>query len=315
MPPSRYDPILAEIMRHASSSYRAHDDNATLNWLEEALHRAPWRTDIRLCLACRHIQHGVPHLAVKEYETILQHQPNETDALFLSAHWHRFLQDHALSAGRLERLGQILPDRAAVLQRIWRHMDAWLNRPVLDTPSASPAPFRNPAVLILGLLLNDDGTLKPGLIARLEMGLALYRGLPNAVFAVSGGVPRAGRVEAVVMREWLEEKGVPSVRIHEEGYSRDIVENLIFSRQVLAGLRVDAVLAVTCAINVRRTGAGLDILSDQYGLHWTTDVVAASGATFEAFADDGRDRLKIYRDSLRTYGIPMMASYPYLAER
>lgn len=313
--PSRYDPLLSEVMRRAAESYRRHDDDATRHWLEEAIQRAPWRIDIRYCLAGCHVQYGTPEQAAEEYEQVLQRVPDEAGALFFSAHWHRYLGKDSIAGKRAVRLERIRPDWAEGLRRVWKHLDTWQRQPVSDVLQESPVQSGKPAILVLGLVLNDDGSPRPGLIARLEKGLELYRRYPGAVMVVSGGVPRSGCVEAVVMGEWLRGRGVEAKWVYEEGYSRDIVENLLFSRQLLAGLQVDAVFGVTCAVNVRRTGVGLDILSEQYGLGWRTEVVAAGGETFGAFVDDGRDGLKLYRDSLRVFGIPMMASYPYLAER
>lgn len=313
--PSRYNASLADAMRNAAESYRRHDDDATRHWLEEALRCAPWRIDIRFCLAGRHIQHGVAELAVEEYERILESVPGEIGALLFSAHWHRFLENDVIAEKRLAQIQTVRPDMGVALERVWSHLDVWQQRSVRDAPREFSRVPRNPAILILGLLLNDDGSPRPGLIARLEKGMELYEKYPNARIIVSGGVPRSGCVEAVIMSEWLRKKGVAAEQIYEEGYSRDIVENLIFSRQILARLNVDAVVGVTCAVNIRRTGSGLGILSERYGLGWEVEAVAASGATYESFTDDGGDRLKLYRDSLRTFGIPMMASYPYLAER
>ncbi len=52
-----------------------------------------------------------------------------------------------------------------------------------------------------------------------------------------------------------------------------------------------------------------------YGEDGSVGSVAASGDSFSGWHDDGGDRLKLYRDALRAYGMPMMHTYPELAER
>ncbi|MCD8140938.1 MAG: YdcF family protein [Planctomycetaceae bacterium] len=167
-----------------------------------------------------------------------------------------------------------------------------------------------PAILVLGHKLADDGSIRPALQERLEKALDAATRYPEAFLIVTGGQPRAGRVEAQAMREWLAERGVAEARIHEEGYARDTVENLIFSRYILDMHAADAAVVVTSGHNVRRAGACLEVLSVDYGSD--RPVFAVSSGQYE---DDGRDRLKVYRDVLRAYGIPMMAAYPHLAER
>lgn len=313
--PIRYESSLTETIIRASECYRRRDDDGTAQWLSEAVRLAPWRTDLRFCLAGRHIQHGVPELAIPVYEETLRIVPGDVDALFFSAHWRRHAGDLARANERLAELRLKNPGKAEILDQIWSVIDQWKTVPVTDAlPDLSGFAGRL-GVVILGLLLNDDGTPRPGLIRRLEKGLAVLESRPDAVVVVSGGMPRSGRVEAVVMREWLEARGIAPERIHEEGYSRDVIENLLFSREILAGLGVDGVIGVSCAINARRTGSGLEILSKQYAHGWKVWFAAASGDTFANFKDDGSDDIKLYRDILRVYGIPMMNSYPYLAER
>ncbi len=117
------------------------------------------------------------------------------------------------------------------------------------------------------------------------------------------------------MGEWLRARGVAGDRIHEEGYSRDLVENAVYSRHILDLLDIGAALVVNAAGNIRRTGAAFEAVARACGSAWSVRAVCASGRSFEQFADDGSDRLKLYRDAIRAHGVPMMAAYPELAER
>lgn len=312
IPATRHQPRLGEVLAAAARAYRARNDDAFRECLSEASALAPERLDLRSCLASHHIQTERPDKALDIYEELARLVPDDAGNLFRLAHWRRHAGDDAGAASARERLCRVNPGRAAELDRVRSVLDAWFSRPVTDkVPPFSGSP-RRPAVLALGYLLAPDGSPEPELVARLEKTLEAAVRHPGALVVLSGGMPRSGRVEASVMREWLEGRGVAGGRICEEGYSRDVVENLVYSRQILALNRVDAVLIVTSACDVRRAGASLEIMAGACGDGWSVQAVAASGGEF---ADDGRDRLKAYRDALRAFGMPMMDAYPELAER
>lgn len=305
-----YDPGLGALLAEAAIRYRAHDDGAVLELLGEAVRRVPHRFDIRLNLANYHIQLNAPERALEIFGEAVEMRPMDTESRIYLAHWLRYA-DRAGQAEDIRRaLAVIQPCKAADLGKIWRHIDGWLGKPIGDALPRPPS--RRVAVTVLGYVLNDDGGMHPVLERRLEKALAAAAAYPEADIVVSGGVPKAGRVEAEVMRDWLIGRGVAAGRIHLEGYSRDIVENLIYSRNILDLLDPDLVVLITSAHNVRRAGAGLEILCWNNGSNWQVESIAPS---VEGYLDDGRDRLKVYRDTLRAYGMPMMNSFPELVER
>lgn len=312
--PVRYDPGLKAILERAGGHFRRREKDELERLLLEAVRLAPQRFDLRLCLANHFIQVGIPAKALETLEAILRQFPRDVDSLFLLAHWRRHGGDAAGAERLRETLTAVRPEKAADLAAIWRDIDAWLARRVTDSiPPHDPAV--KAAVVTLGYKLAPDGTMQQALVDRLEKTLEVVSAYPEAVIVVTGGVPQGGRVEAVEMRRWLMERGVDEGRIREEGYARDIVENLLFSRPILDAEGIGRVVAVTAAGNVRRTGASLEIVAWTGGSTWSVEVVAASGGTFDAFRDDREDLLKLYRDTLRSYGMPMMAAYPELSER
>lgn len=308
---SRLDATLAD----AARAYRARDDAAFRRLLEEAVALAPERIDIRHCLASHHIQVGRPEAALTIYRAIDADAPRDADTLFRLAHWLRFAGEETEAAAVRSRLQPLRPDMNEWLSRLWASLDAWFARPVSDQlPDALGRDGKKAAILVLGYALAADGSARPRLIARLEKGLEAAKRFPDAAVVVSGGVPRGGTVEAEVMRDWLLARGVAADRIWEEGYSRDCVENLIYSRQLLTVNGVEDVLIVTAAGNVRRVGAAMEVLGRVSG--WEGGVTATSSSgEYAEYVDNGADRLKAYREVLRVYGIPMMAAYPHLVER
>ncbi|MDR1744221.1 MAG: YdcF family protein [Planctomycetota bacterium] len=308
----RHRPELAGTLAEASRAYRRQDDDAFRRLLLAAVELAPERLDIRACLANHYIQTERPDQAVAVYEDVFRFLPTDAGNLFRLAHWRRFGGDEPGAAAALRALRAIRPSLADDLAHIWNRLDAWFAAPVTDAAPPFPESARRPAILVLGYALSMDGEIAPELASRLEKALRAAINWPDAILVASGGVPRAGRVEAAAMREWLEGRGVAPERICEEGYSRDVVENLAYSRHILGGNGNDAVLVVTSAVDVRRAGAGLEIMAGVHGDIWT---VRAAASSLDGFRDDGRDRLKAYRDALRAFGMPMMNAYPELAER
>lgn len=310
----RYDPELNAILARAGDCFHRRDKGEFQRLLEDATRRAPQRIDLRLCLANHFIQINRPGEAVETLEEIAGHFPDDVGALFQLAHWQRHQNDIEGVERTHSRLASLRPEHADDLTRIWLGIDDWLDRPVTDC-LPPPLPGKKTAVVTLGHKLALDGGIQPALLDRLEKTLEAAHLYPEAVIIVTGGVPQAGRVEAVEMRRWLIGRGVEADRIREEGYARDGVENLLFSRPILDAEGIERVVTITAAGNVRRTGSSFEIVGWTSGSSWSVEVVAAAGKTFEAFRDDGGDLLKTYRDALRAYGIPMMAAYPELTER
>lgn len=308
-------PGLNGILERANQAYRRRDDDEFLALMREAVRLAPTRADIRVCLANELVHLGRTGEALAVFEEASALLPNDPELLMRLAHWRKHAGNDGGAWDAHRRLAEIRPEFAADLWRVWGVVDAWLSRPVSDRlpdPPAEPLPT---AVVLLGLKLAPDGTPRPALIDRIEKALEALAAYPDSIVVATGGIPQSGRTETEVMRDWLLERGLPPERIHEEGCARDVVENILYSRYILDAERIRRVVAVTAANNVRRTGAALDIIAWTRGCSWSSTVTAASGGSFAAFADDGRDRGKLFRDALRAYGLPTMTAYPHLAER
>lgn len=310
----RYDPRLKPLLEEAALAYRRRDDATFRTLLGEAAERAPHRLDLWFDLASHHIQTGSPETALEIFRELSGVVADDVDGLFCLAHWLLFAGRAEEADDALSRVRTVRPEKAADLERIWRGIAAWLSRPVTDElPDFArlEAPI---ALAVFGYRLEADGSMHPILIERLEKTLEAAERCPAAVVIVSGGVPRAGRIEATEMRRWLSEKGVDPERIWEEGYARDLVENVAYTRQILSVGGMRGVVCLTSAIDVRRAGAGMEIAAWNGGGALTVAATAASGDSFADFRDDGRDRLKLFRDALRAYGMPMLRTFPELVE-
>lgn len=107
-------------------------------------------------------------------------------------------------------------------------------------------------LLVLGHVLNADGTPKRELVARLETALSASKIYPAAKLVVSGGGEIEGFKEAEVMKRWLEDKGVASGRIVMELDSRDTVENITMSTTLLTQVEARSVCLITGAYHIDR---------------------------------------------------------------
>jgi uncharacterized SAM-binding protein YcdF (DUF218 family) len=101
------------------------------------------------------------------------------------------------------------------------------------------------AALVLGYALAPDGTAQPQLIGRMEHAIDLYkRGVVHHL-VLSGGVGKAGRTEAGVMRDQALAAGVPAEALVLDEDARSTVENFACSRPLLERLGSGPVLVVT----------------------------------------------------------------------
>ncbi len=305
------------LLQETEKAYRRWDNAEVERLLLEAHHLAPWRLDIMYNMAGRYIQSGEIEKALAWYKRILAAAPRDVDALTMCAHWSKHLGLAENSATALAALAAARPERAQDLRRIWLAIDADAAGEVryrLAPEKAMRQAGDKAAIVILGYKLNPDASIHRIMLDRLTKGLEAAELWPESRIVVCGGVPRDARVEAAVMKQWLRDKGVAADRIHEEGYSRDVVENLLYARHILEMLRVKRALIVTSAIDCRRAGIIAGIVAWANGSSTAATAVAARQGDSGVDCDAGPGEIKIYRDSLRAYGMLMMRSFPELVE-
>jgi hypothetical protein len=90
------------------------------------------------------------------------------------------------------------------------------------------------AIVVLGFQLNDDGTLKPGLMKRLDAAIELYH--QNAVPIIVSGwfainIPTLSQYyEALLMKQYLHETYGDNLPVFMEPDSKSVPENILFTR-------------------------------------------------------------------------------------
>lgn len=87
--------------------------------------------------------------------------------------------------------------------------------------------------VLLGFVLNEDGSIQEELINRLEVAKEALKKSPDSKIIVSGGVLKNKHTESEQMKKWLIENGISEKRIIEEDMSRDTVENCLLSMKLV----------------------------------------------------------------------------------
>jgi uncharacterized SAM-binding protein YcdF (DUF218 family) len=158
-------------------------------------------------------------------------------------HGHRAA---ALSlAGRLVALGTALLAATAILVGGFAAI-----YPKLATPPTAPAP----AIIVLGAGVENDGTLDPQSLSRIETGVELYRAGLAPRLHLTGGNIDDGPPIAEAMRLFALAHGVPEAAISVETNSKSTLQNALFSAQMLDGIPAGAIL-VTSAYHLPRAWA------------------------------------------------------------
>ncbi len=117
------------------------------------------------------------------------------------------------------------------------------------------ADYTEQTVIVLGCGIRGE-RVSVGLAKRLDKAYEYHLKNPDAVIIVSGGQgPQEDITEALAMKRYLMEKGVPEDKIIMEGKSTSTITNLRNSREIMEerGMSLSSVVFVTNAYHVYRT--------------------------------------------------------------
>ena len=286
--------------------------------LQQAAALEPYRADLLFSAANACVFARDLNKAISLYEKILEIAPEDIDAHSYLAAWQRYKGNKAAADTHLATLRQLNAGRAQHLEKVFAVIDSVATMPLRDTlPQPEAKAFTGPvAIVVLGYVLNPDGSMHPLLIQRLNKTLELANQLPNAVVVVTGGVPHNNKTEGGVMAQWLVDHGVEQSRICEDNFARTTVENALFSRYALAKHRIKHAVLVSSTSHLRRGQALFTIASWETGprdLRYVS-IGAPDKPLTELEKVSDRELLRIYRDALKAMGLWGFRSYP-LEER
>ena len=151
--------------------------------------------------------------------------------------------------------------------------------------------------LVLGNTVHPDGTPSRRLAARLDRTLELYRSGYFPLILVSGGMGREGHDEAVVMRDYLVQRGVPVEAILVDSEGLNTFASARKTKQLMKERGLSKALVITQYFHIPRSRLALR----KFGI---PTVYSAHARYFE-----GRDLYSIPREvagmltyTLRNYG-------------
>ncbi|MDQ6567105.1 MAG: ElyC/SanA/YdcF family protein [Haemophilus parainfluenzae] len=278
--------------------------------LLEAYKLEPYRVDFLFGAANANIYNGNTDKAIELYQKVLDVAPDDVKAHTYLAAWNRFKGNQAETTQHLERLKQLSPESASKLEKVFAVIDKAANQPITDKLETKlPA---QSAIITLGYALNPDGSMHDILVQRLEKTLEIANQNPDALIIVTGGVPQNNKTEGDLMKQWLIEKGVDASRIYSDNYARSTVENALFSRYSLAKHKIKHAVLISSGSHVRRGQALFEIATQESGPQGLViETVAALDKPLDQLQKiTEKDLLGIYRDSLKTMGLPMFNSGP-----
>lgn len=276
--------------------------------LLQAYELEPYRVDFLLGAANANIYNGNIDRAIPLYQKVLTVAPDDVKANIYLTAWNRFKGNQAESEKYAAHLKAIAPEKFAELEKVFSIIDHAAQMPITDKLSHKLP--EHSAIITLGYALNPDGSMHDILIQRLEKTLEIAKENPNALILVTGGVPQNNKTEANLMKQWLIEHGIDGKRIYADNYARSTVENALYSRYALAAHRIKQAVLISSGSHVRRGQALFEIATlDSGPKDIKIETVAALDKPLEQLQHiSEKDLLGIYRDSLKTMGLPMFNS-------
>jgi vancomycin permeability regulator SanA len=175
---------------------------------------------------------------------------------------------------------------ATVGASVWYIHEAARGR-IYSAADVPPAPV----ALVLGALVERDGTPSEFLVARLALAQQLYDSRKVARLLVSGD-RRPGYDEPDAMRDWLVAHGVPADRILVDGGGVDTYQSCARAGRVFGARQVivvsqtyhlDRSVTLCRHLGVAATAVGDDTVRGRW-FSWTRAVVREWGADVKAVA-------------------------------
>lgn len=119
--------------------------------------------------------------------------------------------------------------------------------------STNATPRQADVAIVLGAAVWGDKP-SPSLRERLDKAVQLYEEKYTSMIIVSGGLGDGKQIdEATAMQRYLVEQGVPESAILTEKQSRDTVQNLTFSKQIMSDHQMNSALIVSHGFHLARS--------------------------------------------------------------
>lgn len=157
-------------------------------------------------------------------------------------------------------------------------------------------------VLVLGHALNENGSASDNLLGRLEIAKLKYQKNPKIKILVSGGGNNKYFSESQVMKNWLMLNNVKENAIIIEDKSKDTVDNMFFSMEILKKYNPKSICLITCSHHMERSF----LLLEQYIKHQNLNIDLTSTENKnvkEKKEVNNMERFVLFKDLGRILGI------------
>ncbi|MCW8330207.1 YdcF family protein [Photobacterium sp. SDRW27] len=237
--------------------------------------------------------------------------------------WYHYSGNARHVAHYLNLLQQISTEEFFRICALLNKIDEVLSQPLCGAPSSDePKPEGHPvtfssgpghAIITLGYVLNDDGSMAPALIRRLELTLKLWRRIPESLIIVTGGLAKQGKTESQLMKSWLIAHGIEKNKIIEEDQAINTIENATLSLELLSQHQIRRATLVSASIHVHRSQLLFETLQMKFD---TTAINFSHCAVEDGLSTEvnptGQIRRNCYIDALRAYGLPAFNCAPLI---
>lgn len=204
-------------------------------------------------------------------------------------------QEHETLPALLRELEKADPTQAAVWEKILDKF-FWVNQEM--EPSLGVLPDGLPqddslAIVVMGLQLNENGSIKPELLDRLMVAVRSAEKYPNACIICTGGATsgNASTTEAGEMAQWLRFCGIDESRILLEEDALSTTENALNTCDLLheGYPKIRSLAVITSDYHIRRSCAlfsAAALYAAGYEGKPEIDVIAGAVCTAEGAAEE-----------------------------
>lgn len=275
--------------------------------LDQAATLDPLNTDVVLGIAFTSVLQSDLAGAMHRYGQILRHHPKHPTALLMRATYAQLSQQFGQSLLDWNNLTRAHPAFARRWSATLARAQSRIRMVLTDEVSEESADSH--AFVVLGYLLNADGSIPDELRARLELALRAANRNPGSPIILSGGAGRNRRPESHVMRDWLIDQGIPKTRLLVEDQSWDTIENVLFTLRLARSHSLTALTVISSAHHSRRAAAIFDAgnhiltISDEWRIRTFAYLSVGHAADGTTTSPTLTEKIAVYRDVFRINGL------------
>ncbi|RWX54634.1 YdcF family protein [Photobacterium chitinilyticum] len=293
-------------------------------YLSKAIPYLPNHLGLALTIANMQSFRGEITKALHSYHDCLATARSDTErskALTYLTVWYHYEGKHLRVEHYLKELRHISYKDETNVRALLKIIVTILSAPKLPEekaavlPPNSVVPYLEPsarhAIIALGYMLNDDGSMAPLLIQRLELTLQLAYRHTDSLIIVTGGLAKQGKTESQQMKGWLIERGVKPERIIEEDQATNTIDNAKLSLALLKQHKIQSATLISASIHVHRSHILFETLQRDIDFHPIKfNHLAVKDGLSNCSVPTGQIRRNCYIDALRGFGLPAFNCEP-----